>query len=370
MTKYRNELWQLILIHFRELLREPGVLFWGIGFPILMAWGLGIAFTGNKETRKDIAITNYTANGSLSKFLVERAHKETDKDGRSSYMLTIDDPVFGKNIFRMTPVDSVTANVGVKRGIYELMIDNRYDSTVFHLDPANAEARLLQLQLATMFGKTGRESTFSDIKTIPLEVKGTRYIDFLIPGLLAMNIMMACLWGMSWTIIERRKGNMLRRMVVTPVHRRNILIGLMTARITMNFVEALLLMVFAWLYFDTEIQGSIAALLLVFVAGNIAFTGIAILTSSRTANTEVGNGIINFINMPMMILSGIFFSYHNFPGWSIPIIQNLPLTLLADSMRSIINEGAGILAVLDKAIILTVTGVVTFVVGLKIFKWY
>jgi len=185
-----------------------------------------------------------------------------------------------------------------------------------------------------------------------------------------MNIMMACMWGMSWTIIERRKGNMLRRMVVTPVNRRNILLGLMTARITMNFVEALILMIFAYLYFDIEIQGSIPALIMVFIAGNLAFTGIAILTSSRTSNTEVGNGIINFVNMPMMILSGVFFSYHNFPEWSIPIIQNLPLTLLTDSMRFIINEGASVAAVLDKIIILTITGIVTFAAGLKIFKWY
>lgn len=366
----RNELWQLILVHFRELLREPGVLFWGIGFPILMAWGLGIAFTGNKETRKDIAIVNYTQNGTLSKYMAEHATKGKDKEGREMFVFTINDPVFGKNIFRLLPVDSTTATIGVKRGIFELMIDNTHDSTVFHLDPANSEARLLQLQLATVLDSKHSDKSFSEIKTVPLEVKGTRYIDFLVPGLLAMNVMMACLWGMSWTIIERRKGNMLRRMVVTPVHRRNILMGLMTARITMNFVEALLLMIFAWIYFDTVIQGSIAALLLVFIAGNIAFTGIAILISSRTANTEVGNGIINFVNMPMMILSGIFFSYHNFPDWSLPVIQALPLTMLADSMRSIINEGAGIMAVLDKTVILTLFGIVTFGLGLKWFKWY
>jgi ABC-2 type transport system permease protein len=367
---YRKELWQLISIHFKELLREPGVLFWGIGFPILMAWGLGIAFKGNKETRKDIAVINTTNNGKLSEFLTEHASKETDTKGKNVFILTVNDPVFGKNIFKFLDLDSASASVGVKRGIYQLMIDNSGDSAVFHLDPANSEARLLQLQLATILGEMHTDDTFSGLNTVPLEVKGTRYIDFLVPGLIAMNIMMACMWGMSWTIIERRKGNMLRRMIVTPVHRHNILLGLMTARITMNFVEALLLIIFAWLYFDIDIQGSITALLMVFIAGNIAFTGIAILTSSRTSNTEVGNGIINFVNMPMMILSGVFFSYHNFPEWSIPVIQNLPLTLLADSMRSIINEGAGVAAVLGKTIILTVIGVVTFGLGLKWFKWY
>lgn len=362
----RSELWQLIMIHFKELLREPGVLFWGIGFPILMAWGLGIAFAGEKETKKDIAIVNFGEENNLSRFL--REHTEMDAEGR--YLLTINDAVFGKNIFRFAPLDSLDATLGVKRGIYQLMIDNQGDSTVFHLDPANPEARLLQLQLATLMGERHEDDTFSGSNTITLEVKGTRYIDFLVPGLIAMNIMMACMWGMSWTIIERRKGNMLRRMIVTPVHRQNILLGLMTARVTMNFVEAALLILFAWIYFDIDIQGSVPALIMVFMAGNIAFTGIAIITSSRTSNTEVGNGIINFVNMPMMILSGIFFSYHNFPDWSIPFIQNLPLTLLADSMRSIINEGAGIPEVLDKTVIMGTIGFITFGLGLKLFKWY
>jgi hypothetical protein len=129
----RHELWQLIIIHFKELLREPGVLFWGIGFPILMAWGLGIAFTGEKETKKDIAIVNFGEENNLSHFLAD--HAVLDEDGR--YLLTIDDPVFGKNIFRFMPLDSLGATLGVKRGIYQLMMDNKGDSTVFYLDPAN-----------------------------------------------------------------------------------------------------------------------------------------------------------------------------------------------------------------------------------------
>jgi len=367
---YRKELWQLIIIHFKELLREPGVLFWGIGFPILMAWGLGIAFTGEKETRKNIAVVNFSEESRLGKFLKEHGTADSDEKALNAFVITINDEVFGKNVFRFSLLSSAEATTGVKRGKYQMLIDNVNDSTVFMLDPANPDARLLHIQLVSMLEGKNEEIAFTGSSVVPLELKGTRYIDFLVPGLLAMNIMMACMWGMSWTIIERRKGNLLRRMMVTPVHRQNILLGLMTARITMNFVEGLLLMLFAWLYFDTEIQGSIAALVMVFIAGNVAFTGIAILTSSRTSNTEVGNGIINFVNMPMMILSGVFFSYHNFPEWSIPFIQYLPLTLLADGMRSIINEGAGIAAVLDKTLILSITGIITFAAGVKVFKWY
>jgi ABC-type multidrug transport system permease subunit len=107
-----------------------------------------------------------------------------------------------------------------------------------------------------------------------------------------------------------------------------------------------------------------------FLAGNIAFAGIAVLVSSHTSNTEVGNGLINFVVFPLMVLSGIFFSYQNFPDWSLPVIRNLPLTILTDGIRSIFNEGAGYHEVTFPILILTATGALFFAAGLKIFKWH
>ena len=185
-----------------------------------------------------------------------------------------------------------------------------------------------------------------------------------------MGIMMSCSWGISYTIIDRRSKKLLRRMVATPMRKSNFLLALITARFTMNVAEAALLFLFAWLYFGTAIQGSWPALIALFLAGNIAFSGISILISSHTANPEIGNGIINALVTPMMVVSGIFFSYHNFPDWTIPIIQYLPLTMIADSFRSIFNEGAGFLDVWREALVLTSVGTVSFIIGLKIFKWY
>jgi ABC-type multidrug transport system permease subunit len=218
------------------------------------------------------------------------------------------------------------------------------------------------------FGAAYYSANQSEIK--PLTLLGTRYIDFLIPGLIGMGVMMASTWGISYTIIDRRSKKLLRRMVATPMKRSNFLFALMTARFTMNVVEAGLLFLFAWLYFHIHIQGSIAALFAVFIAGNVAFSGLSILISSHTANSEIGNGIINAVVTPMMVLSGIFFSYHNFPDWALPVIKNLPLTMLADSIRSIFNEGVSFAGVYREIIVLMVIGVVSFVVGLKIFKWY
>ena len=159
-------------------------------------------------------------------------------------------------------------------------------------------------------------------------------------------------------------------MVATPMKKSSFLIAQFAARFTLGIVEALLLIGFAWWYFDMHMQGDILAFVLIFLAGNVAFTGIAILVSSRTSKTEVGNGMINAIVMPMMILSGIFFSYHNFPDWAVVVIEKLPLTLLADNIRSIFIEGAGLPQVMMPTLALAGLGLITFLAGLKIYKWY
>jgi ABC-type multidrug transport system permease subunit len=207
-----------------------------------------------------------------------------------------------------------------------------------------------------------------DVK--PLTVSGSRYIDFFIPGLIAMGIMMSGMWGLSYRIIEMRSQKLLRRMVATPMKKSHLLVAMIVVRTLMNFFEALLLFLFSFLVFDIRIQGNLLALLLIVLSGNIAFAGIAILISSRTARTETGNGLINVVVMPMMVLSGIFFSYHNFPDWAIPIIRKFPLTMLADGIRSVFIEGAGFREVALPFFLLMSIGTLFFSIGLKMFKWH
>jgi ABC-type multidrug transport system permease subunit len=154
------------------------------------------------------------------------------------------------------------------------------------------------------------------------------------------------------------------------MRKSHFLVALISVRLTMNFIESSLLLFFALFAFDLVIQGDILSLILIFIAGNIAFSGIAVFVSSHTSNTEVGNGLINAVVMPMMVLSGIFFSYHNFPDWGIKVIQKLPLTMFTDAVRSIMNEGAGFTDVAMPALILSLTGILFFSAGLKIFKWH
>jgi len=260
--------------------------------------------------------------------------------------------------------------VMLKRGHLNVIMDEKNGRIEYHFDPLNTDAQFTYFKLSKIFGKQSAVIT-KNIDTIkPLTVKGTRYIDFLVPGLISMGIMMSCMWGMCYGMIDKRSKKLLRRMVATPMKKTYFLAALMTVRILMNIIESMLLFIFAYLAFQITIQGSIPALIAIFLAGNIAFGGIAIFVSSRTANTEIGNGLVNAVVMPMMVLSGIFFSYHNFPDWSIPFIQKLPLTLLADGLRSIFIEGAGLTEIYLPLLLLFSTGIFFFTAGLKIFKWH
>lgn len=377
-SKIRSQLFQLIAAHAKELMREPAVLFWGIIFPILMALGLGIAFTKKGEITRNIAFLPGSKVGetdkdtSRIKRLLESHANSTfsQKLEKKIYEVIVENDKLGITNFAFIPANWDEAIVLLKRGNINIIVEETGGEFLYHFDPLNPEAHLTYLQLAKLMKSGQPANTGNQNNIVPLTLTGTRYIDFLIPGLIAMGIMMSCLWGISYGLIEKRTKKLLRRMIATPMKKSHFLIALITVRFGMNLIESALLFIFAYYFFSISIQGNILALTGIFFTGNIAFSGIAILVSSRTANTEIGNGLINAIVLPMIVLSGIFFSYHNFPGWSIPFIEKLPLTILANSIRSIFIEGAGFPEVALDTTILTVMGLVFFSAGLKIFKWY
>lgn len=367
-----HQLWQLIVAYVKELVREPGVLFWGIIFPILMSLGLGVAFTKKPNLERTVAIVSSPQDPAteLNKFLNNKARKIKDKNESGIYELEISDENLGKTTidFKMISWDEAIASL--KKGNLSLIMDEKKGQIQYHFDPSNPDAQLVYMKISKLLSNKQSDLPGSDETIEPLTVSGSRYIDFLIPGLISMGVMMSCMWGLGYGIIDKRSKKLMRRMVATPMKKSHFLFSLITVRIGMNFIESALLFLFAWIVFDVTIQGNIPALLVIFITGNLAFSGLAVFISSRTANTEVGNGLINAIVFPLMVLSGVFFSYHNFPDWSIPYIQKLPLTLLADGVRSIFIEGAGFSTVLLPITILLIIGFIFFMAALRIFKWY
>lgn len=350
----------LISVEMKEYLREPGIIFWAILFPILLALGLGLAFSGGGVQERTVAVV--CKSGPCN---VDMLKGEAKSGAAWSHKVGNEKLGFTRYEFKMAK-DWDEAVLLLKQGKTGLIIELLDDKLQYHFDPANSDAMASYIQLTDYF--KGREVSAEEVSV--LRQKGTRYIDFLVPGLFAMGIMMSCMWGISYTNVDRRNKKLLRRMVATPMKKYHYVAAQLIARIILSAVEAFLLVLVTYLIFDISITGSFAALVMLFLAGNMAFTGLAILLASRTANTQIANALINLMIMPMMILSGVYFSYHNFPDFMIALIRYLPLTLLADSVRSVFIEGAGLVESLPYIAVLAVFGLVLFVIGIRVYKWY
>ncbi|MFW5710172.1 MAG: ABC transporter permease [Bacteroidota bacterium] len=366
----KNQLFQLILIRYKEFTREPGIIFWSIIFPIMMAWVLGVAFSRRDMLVKTVALVDPEPSMVYSPLekLLAGGDDQITSTGDSAKIIRLSLNGLPDTRFRFINVSWKQSQEMIKQGKTQIIIEDLNDSVSFHFDPNSPDAQLNYLLLSDII--YNRQVIRENTSIKKLTRRGTRYIDFLIPGLIALGIMNSIIWGISYGLIDMRVKKLLRRMIATPMRKADFLLSHFFARLSLTIVETGILYTFAKLFFDIEIEGSILALILIFLAGNIAFTGISILLSSRTANSRVGTGLINVIILPMTVLSGIFFSYHNFPDEIIPFIQALPLTMLADGIRAVFIENAGIPDVALESILLFAIGGICFTIGLKIYKWY
>lgn len=354
--------WKLVLVQFREFYREPAILFWSVVFPVAIAATLGAAFSEKTEIHQTIGFVRKMPSAGQFADLFQKA-KPVDN---GLPVLSVGTESSGKMMLHIKMVSEDSAIVLLKRGIIPLYLSGTSDSTVsFHFDKANSSAQLIYFMV---MAETGSKETAENIKQMTLP--GTRYIDFLIPGLLVFGLMNSFLWGIGFSLIEFRMKKLLRRMLATPMKRYEFILSLMVARLFLAFIEAAILLTFAFFFFGISPQGSWMGVILLLLTGAFAFTGISLLVAARVEKTNIGIGFINAISMPMMVLSGIFFSYHNFPETVVKIIQFLPLTLLADSTRAIFIEGSGFGETLIPVGILLGIGVVTFSAGLKLFRWH
>jgi len=347
----------LVALQFKEFFREPEIIFWAFVLPIVLSWLLGIAIGsgGGSVSGKAAVIESPAATADYWASWIARTRNAPRENG------ALDFPILTRD----------EAILALKKGEISLFIERipGSDSLRYFFDPRNGEAQMTYLVLErTLDG--ARRPAGPPSEVVALRIQGTRYVDFLVPGLLAMDIMSSALWGIGWALIEIRIKKLLRRMAATPMHKSMFLASHFVTRLIVNALEFVALFVFVYFYFGVRIQGSVPALIAIFIAGNMAFAGLSILMSSRTANPRVGNGLINAVTFPMTLLSGVFFSYHHFPEWAIPIVQKLPLTMLADSIRSIFNEGAGFAQVALPAFVLAGLGALFFYAGMRVYKWY
>src|SRR5205807_10098122 len=236
---------------------------------------------------------------------------------------------------------------------------------VYLYDPARAESRLARALADAALHPRGAPATVDR----PITEPGSRYIDFLIPGLLGMNLMSAGMWGVGYIVVEMRTKKLLKRLVATPMSRAQFLWSFVVMRALFLLMELPVLLGFAWLVFRVGVAGSFALLLGVSLIGALAFSGIGLLVASRAQNTQTVSGLINLVMLPMFIGSGVFFSTARFPDWMQRPLRVLPLTALNDSMRAVMIDGAGARAVAAQAGLLAAIATASFALALRLFRW-
>jgi ABC-type multidrug transport system permease subunit len=239
----------------------------------------------------------------------------------------------------------------------------------YRYDPTRPESRLARAAVDDLLQRAaGREDAIAP-RDEQVAEPGTRYVDFLVPGLLGMNIMSSGMWGIGWVIVEARQKKLLKRLIATPMRRRDYLLSFVLMRLFFLVVEVPVLVGFGMLAFGVPLRGPVIALAAVAAAGALAFAGLGLLVASRARNTQTVGGLINLVMLPMFVLSGVFFSADHFPASVQPVIRALPLTALNDGMRAVMNEGVGLAGVAPRLLLLGATAAVTFGLALRFFRW-
>ncbi len=347
----RNGRWSafthLLMARMKELKREPEVIFWVFIFPLLLALGLGIAFRNKPADVTSIAIV---------------AGPDADKA-----MALLESR---KSSIRAEVLKQSLALQGFRLGKYDLVVEPDTNGGFrYHYDPSRPESVLSRAEvddaLQTAAGRTDPLPTTAVTSTEP----GSRYIDFLIPGLLGMNLMNSGMWGIGFALVDMRQRKLLKRFVATPMRRSDFLLALTSSRLVLMLIEVALLLGFGVLVFHMRVLGSILTIVLLGAIGAVAFGGLGLLTASRAQKIESVSGLINLVMMPMWIFSGVFFSYERFPAIVHPFIRALPLTALNDALRATILQGASLASQSGRLLVLVLWGGVSFVLALRWFRW-
>jgi len=339
----------LLMARMKELAREPEVVFWVFGFPLLLALGLGIAFRNKPADVTSVAIVA----GPEAQDVVNLIQASPQ---RSS--------------IRAEVLNAAQAHQGFRLGKYDLVVESGGRGGFQYLyDPSRPESVLSRSEvddaLQTAAGRKNPLPTAVVVSSEP----GSRYIDFLIPGLIGMNVMNAAMWGIGFALVDMRQRKLLKRFVATPMRRSDFLLALASSRLLLMTIEVGLLLGFGALVFRMRVLGSISTILLIGAIGALGFAGLGLLTASRAQKIESVSGLINLVMMPMWIFSGVFFSYARFPAMLQPFIKALPLTALNDALRATILEGASLSAQAGRVLVLLLWGGVSFVLALRWFRW-
>ncbi len=346
-----SPLGQMILARLREFYREPAAIFWVYGFPLLMALALGFAFR-NKPVEHVTVCVQTSPDAAAGADFVRRALQ-------------------GDERFVVSPGDAAACRLRLRTGKADLVVVPRGSGEGYEyvFDPTRPESLMARGKVDDALQRAaGREDAVPAADVAVVE-PGGRYIDFLIPGLLAMSLMGGGLWGVGFATVDLRIRKVLKRFLATPMRKSHFLAAILVSRMLLMVPEVLVLLLFARLVFGVHVEGSLLAVAALILLGSLTFAGLGLLVACRAQTLETVSGLMNLVMLPMWMLSGIFFSSERFPDVAQPFIRALPLTPLIDALRAVCLEGASLESQWQRLAVLAAWGAGSFYLALRWFRW-
>jgi ABC-type multidrug transport system permease subunit len=346
-VKPSSSLRELTYVRVREFLREPEAIFWTFAFPILLAIGLGIAFRNKPAEIARVGVIQGRGADGITSAL------------RASRSIAVE---------TVPSVDSGLSSM--RNGRIALLVEAGQDGAVnYRFDDTRPDARTARLLADDAIQRGAGRVDPARASDSLIREAGSRYIDFVIPGLLGMNIMGGSIWGVGFAIVDSRKKRLLKRLVATPMSRTEYLLSFVLSRLGLLVTEVAVVLGFAVLAFGVPMRGSLLQLSVVVVLSALSFGALGLLVASRAQTIEGASGLMNASMVPMWVLSGVFFSSENFPRAFQPFIKALPLTATNDALRATMLRGEGWASVGGELAVLGAWMLVCGWLALKLFRW-
>ncbi len=340
-TIQASSLFQLTAARFRLFAREPEAVFWVFIFPIILAVGLGIAFRNRPPDVLPVAATTQQLTQALA----------------------------AEKGLKATMMDEAAGTHALTTGAIQLLAIQTPQGVTYKYDDTNPDARAARLLVDRAIQDTAGRHDPVTAQNRLIHETGARYIDFVIPGLLGMNLMGSAIWSLGFSIVEARQKKLLKRMVASPMPRWQYLASFLLSRLLMLVIELIVFLGFARLAFGVPFRGSLWELAFLCLVTSLAFSALGLLIASRAKTMEAASGLMNLVMMPMWILSGVFFSATRFPNIIQPIVRALPLTAAIDALRGNMLQGMSLPQLAVPVMTLLAWLVIPFFVALRIFRW-
>jgi ABC-type multidrug transport system permease subunit len=335
---------ELVRARLYEFLREPEAVFWVFAFPVLMALALGIAFRSERSQESVVGVLQAAGSDAVSAQLAKAPG------------------------VRVRALPAAEADSALRNGTVGLVVVPGAPPT-YRFDPTRPESRMARLVVDAALQRAAGRADAWQAREETVTTPGSRYIDWLVPGLLGMNIMGTGMWSVGFSVVVARTRKLLKRLMATPMSRSAYLLSHLLARLVFLVLEVAALLAFGWLVFDVRSAGPLWAVGALCLLGALTFSGLGLLVASRARTIEAVSGLMNVVMLPMWLLSGVFFSAAHFPDAAQPFIRALPLTALNDALRAVMLEGRSLGGATAELAILASWGLVSFVAALKLFRW-